>query len=223
MPVTEVSLFPSSTPGDIPQAFRDLAVAGIDVQGKWCVTNAPWLTRDRGAALFQQLEDPNILLITAHWDSIDQHHACIASPANQKALADLAPYMDMAAIKPGHIDGLYMFPTSEDEGLSPALEAPVLYVTICSVSKDKKPQFEEAIGKVKAVLDAFTMPYRHRGGWRIERDQGKESIEQYYLVGGSGSAEKSKEFIKSDGYDEYHQALFPLALDAETKHYKRIA
>ncbi|OTA60722.1 hypothetical protein K449DRAFT_309340, partial [Hypoxylon sp. EC38] len=155
--------------------------------------------------LFQQLKDKGVLLITAHWDSIDQHHACIASEANQKILEEAMPYMDTKAIKPGHIDGLYMLPNSEDEGIIPTLDAPILSVTVWTVSRENKTQFEEAMGKVKGVLDALTTPYRHRGGWKIEKDPGKEDIEQYYVVGGLESIEKYLEGIKSGGYDEYVQ------------------
>ncbi|KAI0138593.1 hypothetical protein F4776DRAFT_60690 [Hypoxylon sp. NC0597] len=223
MPVTELSLLSSSTPGEIPQAYRDLVVEAIGIQGKWCANYAPWLIKDRGAALFQQLKEKGILLIAAHWDSIDQHHACIESPANQKILGEVASYMDMAVVKPGHIEGLYMLPNSEDEGVIPALEAPVLSVTVWTVSRENKTQFEEAMGKVKGILDGLTTPYRHRGGWKIEKDQGKEDIEQYYVVGGIESIEKYLEDVKTGGYDEYIQALLSLGLDTDTKRYKRIA
>ncbi|KAI1144287.1 hypothetical protein F5Y05DRAFT_418342 [Hypoxylon sp. FL0543] len=156
MPVAEVSLLPSSTPGVVPQTFREFCVAGTNVQGEWCAANAPWLTKDRGA-----------------------HHARIASSATQKALAELALYMDMATIKLGHIDRLYISPNSEDEGFTPALKAPVLSVTIWTVSRDKKASSRN----VKEGLDAHTAPYRQRGGWGIEKDQGKEDIEEFLVIG----------------------------------------
>ncbi|KAI2470358.1 hypothetical protein F4781DRAFT_177687 [Annulohypoxylon bovei var. microspora] len=221
MTVSEIAILPTSTPGEIPQVLRDSGKAGIAFQGEWCATNAPWLIPDRGAAFFQQVEDPGVMLITAHWDSIDQHHACLATPENQKFLVDIEPYLNTATLRPGHIEGVQMFPKSEDEGFAPALSAPVLVVTIWSVSRENKTQFEEAMGRVKGVLDRFAMPYRRRGGWKIEKAEG-EDMEQYFIVGGSDSVEKSVAFAQAEGYHGYNQTLSPLALNVETKHYKRI-
>ncbi|KAI1213744.1 uncharacterized protein F4807DRAFT_456291 [Annulohypoxylon truncatum] len=221
MTVTEISFLPSSTPGEVTETLRDIAVAAIAYQGEWCATNAPWLAQDRGEALFQQVEDPGVVLITAHWDSIDQHHAVLATPRNQKILVDAEPHLHAATVRPGHIDGVKLFPKSEEEGFIPALEAPVLVVTIWSVHRENKTRFEEALGKVKGVLDGFAMPYRHRGGWKIEKDEG-EDIEQYFIAGGLDSVEKSAAFAQVEGYNKYDQTLSPLVLNIETKHYKRI-
>ncbi|KAI1454040.1 hypothetical protein F4805DRAFT_477862 [Annulohypoxylon moriforme] len=196
MAVTEIALMASSAPGEIPEALRNLGVAGIALQGEWCAKDAPWLIPDRGAALFQQVEDPGMLLITAHWDSVDQHHAVLVTPENQELLVDLPPLVNAAIIRPGHVDGGHMFPKSEDEGFAPALTAPALV----------------------GVLDEFVKPYRHRGGWKIEKADG-EDIEQYFIAGGLDNVKKSAAFAHAEGYD---QSLSPLALNVETKHYKRI-
>ncbi|KAI1376843.1 hypothetical protein F4677DRAFT_75931 [Hypoxylon crocopeplum] len=222
MPVTELSLIASSVPGEVPPALRELGQAGIVLQGEWCAANAPWLTQDRGAALFQQVEDPGIMAITAHWDSLQQHHTCIASPANQRAVADWVPHINVEAMKPGHIDGLHLFPASEDddEGLIPALTAPILAVITWDVPQKDKLLFEEAMDKVKGLWDAATIPYRHRGGWKIEKDR---DIEQFVVVGGLDSLEKSKELSNGEAWNEYSRVVSPFILRVETKHYKRIA
>ncbi|KAI0882033.1 uncharacterized protein GGS22DRAFT_191764 [Annulohypoxylon maeteangense] len=221
MTVTEIAILPSSTPGEITETLRNLYITGIAFQGEWCATNAPWLTQDRGEALFQQVEDPAVAVITAHWDSIDQHHGILATPENQKLLVDLEPHLSAATARPGHIHGLHMFPKSEDEGFVSAFAAPVLVVTVWTVRRENKTRFEEALGRVKGVLDRFVVPYRHRGGWKIEKVDG-EDIEQYFIAGGLDSVEKSAAFAQAEGYDKYSQALSSLALDVETKHYQRI-
>ncbi|KAI0901616.1 hypothetical protein F4806DRAFT_6818 [Annulohypoxylon nitens] len=221
MTVTEISILPTTTPGEITAELRKIGVDGIGFQGEWCAKNAPWLIPDRGAALFQQVKDPGVALVSAHWDSVDQHHAVLATPENQKISVDLAPHLDLAKMRPGHIDGVKMLPKTEDEGFLSSLDAPVLVVTIWTVRSDNKTKFMEALGKVKGVLDEFVKPYRHRGGWKIEKADG-EDIELYFMLGGSDSIEKSATFIQADDYDRYSQALSPLALSAETKHYKRI-
>ncbi|KAI1099914.1 hypothetical protein F4804DRAFT_64552 [Jackrogersella minutella] len=222
MTVTEIAVLPSSTPGEVPQALHDIGLAGIALQGEWCAVNAPWLIQDRGAALFQQLEDPGVLLITAHWDSIDQHHACLATPANQKLLVDTEPCLDTAKMRPGHIEGIKMFPGSEDEGLTPALKAPIIVVTIWTVPRENKAQFEEAMKRVQENSEVLNMPYRRRGGWKIEKAKGEEEIEQYFVVGGLENVETSATSTKDEGHDEHYQTLSPLASNVEIKHYKRI-
>ncbi|KAI1384783.1 uncharacterized protein F4822DRAFT_416247 [Hypoxylon trugodes] len=223
MPVTEASILPSTKPGEIPKVLLDLGISGITLQGEWCATHAPWLTKDRGAALFQQIEDPGVALITAHWDSVEQHHECVASPANQKLNIELVPHIDVTKMKPGHLDGSYLFPAAEDgEGLVSAVKAPVLSVMRWAVARENKDQFGEALSKVKGTLDTLTTPYRHRGGWKIEKDGG-ENIEQYFIIGGLENEEKGASITEAEGYDGYYKALSSLALGAETKHYKRIA
>ncbi|KAI0382699.1 hypothetical protein F5Y04DRAFT_41964 [Hypomontagnella monticulosa] len=224
MPITEAALLLSSISGEVPPALRDLGVAAIAIQGEWCRINAPWLTEDRGTALFQELENPGIILITAHWDSIEQHHACIASPENQKIIVELVPHLDAAAVKPRHIDGLHVFCASEsEEGLIPALKAPILSVTIWIVRSENKALFEQTLAQVKGDLDTATMPYRHRGGWMIEKDDDKPDAEHYVMVGGLESADENVAFAKTEALREHYRTLSPLALDVETKHYKRIA
>ncbi|XDG01390.1 hypothetical protein ABKA04_001005 [Annulohypoxylon sp. FPYF3050] len=221
MTVTEISILPTTTPGEITAELRKIGVDGIAFQGEWCAKNAPWLIPDRGAALFQQVEEPGVALVSAHWDSVDQHHAVLATDENQKISVDLAPHLDLAKMRPGHIDGVKMLPKDEGEGFVSSLDAPVLVVTIWTMRSENKTRFEEALGKVKGVLDEFVKPYRHRGGWKIEKADG-EDIELYFILGGSDSVEKSATFIQAEGYDRYNQALSPLALSVETKHYKRI-
>ncbi|KAI1092390.1 hypothetical protein F5B19DRAFT_207432 [Rostrohypoxylon terebratum] len=221
MTVTEISILPTSTPGEITPELRKIGVDGVAFQGEWCAKYAPWLTQDRGAAFFQQVEDLGVALVSAHWDSVDQHHAVLATPENQQISADLAPHLDLAKMRPGHIDGVKMLPKDEGEGFVSALDAPVLVVTIWTVRNENKARFEEALGKVKGVLDDFVKPYRHRGGWKIEKADG-EDVELYFMVGGSDSVEKSATFTQADGYDRYSEALTPLVLSVETNHYKRI-
>ncbi|KAI2623963.1 hypothetical protein GGS26DRAFT_215635 [Hypomontagnella submonticulosa] len=224
MPITEAALLLSNISGEVPPALRDLGVAAIAIQGEWCRINAPWLTEDRGTALFQELENPGIILITAHWDSIEQHHACIASPENQKIIVDLVPHLDAAAVKPRHIDRLHVFPASEsEEGLIPALKAPILSVTIWAVWSKNKTVFEQALAQVKGGLDAATMPYRHRGGWMIEKDEDKPNVEHFVMVGGLESSDQNAALAKTKALGEHYQALSSLTLEVETKHYKRIA
>ncbi|KAI2613246.1 hypothetical protein GGR54DRAFT_329864 [Hypoxylon sp. NC1633] len=223
MPATEASYLASSTPGAISPAFRDLAKAGIALQGEWCVANAPWLTSDRGAALFQQLEDAGITLIVAHWDSFEQHQACIASPGNQAAFVDWMPHLDLTAIKPGHIDGVRLFPRSEDEEeLIPALEAPVLAVTTWTVLRENVKPFEEAMDTVKELWDTATLPYRHRGGWRIEKDGEVPFTEQFIVIGGVESTEKGHAIAKGEAWDKYSRDVLPFALSVDIKYYRRI-
>ncbi|OTB01389.1 hypothetical protein M426DRAFT_323526 [Hypoxylon sp. CI-4A] len=226
MTVTELSILPSNRPGDLPAGFRDAGKAGIAIQGEWCAAYAPHLVPDRGAALFQQLEDPSVMLITAHWDSMDQHQTCVSTPANQMVIEEIGPYLDTEKMRPGHIEGVRMFPNAEDDAdglalnLVPALQAPVLSITNYTVPREKKSQFEEAMRGLEGALDLFRMPYRFRGGWKIEKDKG-ENIEQYFVVGGVETAEKRSVFVEEMAYDTYYRTLAPFVMDIETRHYNR--
>ncbi|KAI0480071.1 hypothetical protein GGR56DRAFT_624378 [Xylariaceae sp. FL0804] len=90
MPVTELAWLPLKSPGKISAQVVEHARAALDAQSTWCAENAPSLPTGspaaRGAAIFQEREEPKTLLVTAHWESAEQHLQWIGSEANQAVM-----------------------------------------------------------------------------------------------------------------------------------------
>ncbi|CAJ2509944.1 Uu.00g058440.m01.CDS01 [Anthostomella pinea] len=235
MPVTELATIPSATPGHVPVALVEVLKAAQVLQGEWCTAHAPSLPLDhgvparRGAALYVRLDDPGVVLITAHWESTAQHAACVASELNQRAMGSFLPLVVAEGIHYFHVGGVEMFGDGDGDGKreeEPPLHAAVVSVARVMASRVKQAGFEEAFASVKGLLDKATSPWVHKSGWRIEREEGRdEDVEEFVLVGGWESEEKVREYLEGrwEGFGEYMDALRPLVLDVDLTAYRKLA
>ncbi|RYP84535.1 hypothetical protein DL770_005189 [Monosporascus sp. CRB-9-2] len=225
MPVTELVFFTTTAHGTITPEFKATCADALKVQDEWCTANLPGAPRGheaRGAALFQQTEDPAVTLLTAHWESVSEHEAWIASEENRRVFSAVQEHIDRDRMRYFHIDGVEAFSATEDAGLTPVLQSPVVSVARCFVEKDKKAEFDRVYGGVRSIHDDFAKPYVQRGGWRIEKEEGREDVEQYVMIGGWDSVEAVKEFPKHKDFSTYADAMKTVMLDCDVKYYRRI-
>ncbi|KAI0603192.1 hypothetical protein F4775DRAFT_598309 [Biscogniauxia sp. FL1348] len=231
MPVTELAFLPSATPGEVPAALLREGTAALEAQDQWWAENCTPITpttttitapsnstgetkqkphrEQRGAAFYQQREDGGdggVVLVTAHWASVNQHRAWIASAANRDAMARLAPLLGKGKgkeVRLFHVRDAQMF-TPETLG------AAVVSVARARVSDVRV--FEEGRGKSGAGV----------GGWRIEKgEEGEE--EEYVLVQGWESEEEADRWAEGGGgFAERFGALMDVVVKVDVKTYRRI-
>ncbi|KAI1490046.1 hypothetical protein F5X96DRAFT_670091 [Biscogniauxia mediterranea] len=223
MAVTELAFLPTATPGEVPAALLREGTAALEIQDQWCAENSPTTTTTttttaaavrRGAALYQQREDGGgTMLVTAHWASVEQHRAWIASAANRGAMARLAPLLGERGkdIVFFHVRDAELFPPE-------TLAAPVLSVARARVAVADARAFEEGLER----SGGGGVP-GHRGGWRIERVEGEEEgeEEEYVLVGGWESEEEADRWAEG-GFAERFGALMGVVVGVDVKTYRRI-
>ncbi|KAK7927741.1 hypothetical protein PG985_004739 [Apiospora marii] len=212
MPVTELAHLPllpssTSTSGGVPQgptpALLATAREVLNIQDAWCAENLPGDSKKppQGVGLFSRVDDPSMLLLTAHWDSTAQHGEWIQSQANRDVLEKLTPHLDMSRVSLFHVDGLEAFtgPDTKAEGEMAVLSAAYVSVSRFVVAADHKASFERAMTEVGHIQQDFVSPFVHRGGWRIEKQEGSEDKDECVLIGGWDGLAKHAEFAKSEG------------------------
>ena len=166
MPVTELAFFsiPTTADGAITPALEAAFAEALRVQDAWCAANLPSGSSSpasaspaeaRGAALFQQHEDPTTALLTAHWPSVAEHGRWIASPENARVFGALQALVDTTRIRFFHVDGVEAFPVAiasegEGEGRTPALRSPGVGLTRCRVVRDRRDEFDRVYADVGA-------------------------------------------------------------------------
>ncbi|KAK8128227.1 hypothetical protein PG984_009335 [Apiospora sp. TS-2023a] len=235
MPVTEIAHLPllppsTSTPGGVPQGPTPALLAVtrevLNIQDAWCAENLPSNSKKppQGVGLFSQVDDPSTLLLTAHWDSAAQHGEWIQSQANRDVLEKLVPHLDMSRVSLFHVDSVEAFtgPDTKAEGEKATLSAEYVSVSRFVVTAGQKAGFEGAWAEVGHIRQDFVSPFVHRGGWRIEKQEGSEENDEYVLIGGWDSLAKHAEFAKSEGYAEYDKTLRAAMLECDTKFYQRV-
>lgn len=226
MPVTELAAFTTIAHNAVTPELLAACVQAVEVQDGWCAANLPSTPlghEARGAALFQQVEDPAVILMTAHWASVAEHGLWIASEENERVYPAVKEHIDNDNIRFFHVDGIEAFTIVEDdEGAVPVLRSPVVGIALFSVVKDRKDEFDSVYAGVKNIKEEFAKPYVHRGGWRIEEVEGREDVEEYVVIGGWESVKAAKEFSKSKDFDKYSDAIASVTLSVEVEHYKRL-
>ncbi|KAI1353127.1 hypothetical protein F5Y01DRAFT_277913 [Xylaria sp. FL0043] len=220
MPVTELAFIPSATPGTIPPAFLRASWEGIEAQNNWAAANASSTLPSgppavRGAAIYQQREDRGIMLITAHWDSPAQHAECIASEENRGAMRALAPHSVASEIKFFHVDGVQLFGGETlDAGL----------LSMLRVSVEGKREEVERIWKdgddgVRRLLFRSS-GLEHIGGWRIEKEKGKEDRDEFVVVGAWRDEDALSRFTEGKQWDQMWKGV---VLETSFTTYSRLA
>ncbi|ETS83023.1 hypothetical protein PFICI_04899 [Pestalotiopsis fici W106-1] len=220
MTVTELAHFHSKS-GDLTPALRDLIRWAVDAQDKWCAENLSSTTQymsdgneARGVGFdhvhidFQQIEDPAVVLLTAHWESVPQHVEWMGSDINKQAIPPLSEQVDMSKLLIFHVDDV--------DAISPEiLRAPVVSVSRYLVPKNRKQTVGQSMKEIYSRDNARPIS---KSGWRIEKDEAMErdGVEEHVIVSGAESIQNLKEIEAT-----LFKAVFS-GCGQEIRHYKRI-
>ncbi|KAI0438535.1 hypothetical protein F4803DRAFT_88548 [Xylaria telfairii] len=222
MPVTNLVWLTSSSETFTP-ANKAAMEGAFDAQADWVARNVPSAPADRearGVALFQQVEDPRVVMETAHWSSSDEHNAWLASDEYKASSAPLGPHFDFSKLEYFHLDTDALRPVDVAAGEESLLRSPVVSVGRVQVPADKKDEFVKAWDDGKAVLEDFAKPHVMRSGFRVQKSD-PDTDELVFFVGWP-SVEKHSEFGQSPLFADYSAPLRAIAKSLDAKHYKRI-
>ncbi|KAI1433101.1 hypothetical protein GGR50DRAFT_537906 [Xylaria sp. CBS 124048] len=224
MPVTELALIPSATPGFITPELLAVGQNGLLLQSEWAAKHAtstfpPGPPAVRGAAIYQQREDDGIILLTAHWDSPAQHAECIASEENQEAMAAIVPHILPSEIKISHVAGVYML---DQETLDMGLLSVVKIGVRDDMGENGRARIEKLWGRMGGLL-AARAGLEHKAGWRIETDLELEGREEFIVVGAWRDEEVLKELTEGGLGQAWDMGWRDDVLDMDIKTYRRIA
>ncbi|KAI0434140.1 hypothetical protein F5Y09DRAFT_6092 [Xylaria sp. FL1042] len=222
MPVTELAFIPSATPGSIPPAFLKASWEGIEAQNNWAAANASSTLPSgppavRGAAVYQQREDRGIMLITAHWDSPAQHAECIASEENMGAMKALASHSVASEIRFFHVDGVRLFGKETlDTGLLSMLRISVEGGNGREIERIWNDDGDDGVKKLLFESAGF----EHIGGWRVEKEQGKEDRDEFVVVGAWRDEDALSRFAEGKEWDQVWKGA---VLETNVTTYSRLA
>ncbi|KAI0403652.1 hypothetical protein F4802DRAFT_281055 [Xylaria palmicola] len=222
MPITNLVWLTSSSETFTPENKAAMAAA-FDAQADWVARNVPSAPTDRearGVALFQQVEDPRVVMETAHWSSSDEHSAWLASEEYKASSAPLGAHFDFSKLEYFHLDTDALRPVDAAAGEEPLLRSPVVSVGRFQIPAEKKEEFLKAVDKGKSILEGFAKPGVVRFGLRVQKSD--PDTDELVLFVGWPSVEKHAELGQSQSFAEYAGPLLALAKELDSKHYRRI-
>ncbi|OTA87278.1 hypothetical protein M434DRAFT_35423 [Hypoxylon sp. CO27-5] len=222
MAVTELAWLTAAS-GVLTNEAKEATNQALIVQDEWTALNAPDLPKDRdgrGVALFQQVEDPAICLLMAHWGSVAQHGVWLESPENKKVFPGLGDYYELEKTSLFHLENIWLFNSSGVPGEISLLESPVISVRKTTILAEKRQEFEKQWEEVKGLLEDFAKPYVVRFAWRIEKTD--PGLEEFVLTCGWPSVERHQEWAKDPSFEKYASVLLPFRQSQDVKHYQRI-
>ncbi|KAI1630661.1 hypothetical protein F4809DRAFT_635875 [Biscogniauxia mediterranea] len=191
----------------------------LAAQAAWVAAHVPDAPAERGVALFQQVEDPRVVLETAHWASSEQHGDWLASDEYRASSAPLAEHFLLDRIEYFHLDTEAFGPAGEEEEIR-LLESPVVSVGRVGVAAADKQAFAEAWDGGKSVLVDFAKPHAVRSGFR--KQKADPDMEESVFFVGWPTVERHAELAKTENFAKYAGPLLSFAKSNEVKHYRRI-
>ncbi|KAI1452716.1 hypothetical protein F4805DRAFT_407966 [Annulohypoxylon moriforme] len=220
MAVTELAWLTAAS-GSLTPEGKEAVDQVLNVQDGWFAQNTPALPKERenrGVALFQQVENPAVNLLTAHWESVDQHKVWLESPENKIGYPRLKDYFQLEKTYLFHYDTEIFAPRTGNE--ISLLNSPVFSLSRVTVAAEERETFDQAWNEVKGVLEDFAEPYVVQAGWRIEKED--EALDEFVLACGWPSVERHGEFSTAKDFDKLSAALTPFIKNRDLTHYKRI-
>ncbi|KAI0405721.1 hypothetical protein F4802DRAFT_596989 [Xylaria palmicola] len=220
MPVSELAWIPSATPGTISPAFLEASWKAIASQDEWMAKHtSTTFPSGRGAALYQQREDSGVMLVTAHWASAAQHAEWIASDVNGRAFGAMAAHAALPAVRFFHVEGALMFGRE-------TLDAGLLSVVRMGVGAGdrQRERAGAAWARAKHLLHDGA-GFEHVAGWRIEKEAGKEDVDEFVVVGAWRDGEALARFAKGGEWENalaWEEAWKDVVLEVDIKSYSRI-
>ncbi|KAI6080742.1 hypothetical protein F4821DRAFT_250911 [Hypoxylon rubiginosum] len=222
MAVTELAWLKCASEA-VTAESKEATNTALNVQDEWCVRNAPGIPKGRegrGVGFFQQIEDPSITLLTAHWESVEQHKTWIESTENKTVFPALNNHFQLEKTVFFHLNDVELFKTPEADGAVSLLESPVVSMGRLTVATENRQAFDQGWNEVNGILEEFAKPNAVKSGWRIEKeDQGQE---EFVFACGWPSVEKHGEFATTKDFQKYASALLPFTTARDIKHYQRI-
>jgi heme-degrading monooxygenase HmoA len=146
----------------------------------------------------QQVEDPTYIYVIGEWDSLDQHmREFIPSDGNQALLESLTGLLSVSWLL--HIDAPHAdLPL---RGPSTNNNKPSVYGIVRHFVKDgRRDEFRQTYDGEQHHLQGFVTEGRIGGGWRIDKEDGKE---EWVLLTPWKSVEQHHAFARTDGFAEY--------------------
>ncbi|KAI1259368.1 hypothetical protein F5Y18DRAFT_298843 [Xylariaceae sp. FL1019] len=195
----------------------------FDAQADWVARNVPSAPKDRearGVALFQQLEDPRVVMESAHWSSTEEHMQWLASTAYRDSSAPLARHFDFSKLEYFHLDTDVFRPVDEAAGEVSLLKNPVISIARVQGPPDKKDELCKAWEESKRVLESFAKPSVLRSGYRVQKVD-PETEEFLFFVGWPDDA-THRQFAKQADFERFAAPLGNFAKSHDVKHYKRV-
>ncbi|KAI0533452.1 hypothetical protein GGR58DRAFT_113862 [Xylaria digitata] len=220
MPVTNVVWLMSSSDTFTPRNKAAMEGA-FNAQADWVARNVPSAPTDRearGVALFQQVENPRVVIETAHWSSSDEHSTWLASEEYKNSSAPLGEHFDFSKLEYFHLDTDVFRPVGAGE--ESLLRSPVISVGRVQVPADKKDGFQKAWKNGKTILEDFAKPKVVRSSFRVQKAD--PDTDEFVFFVGWPSVEKHGEFGQSPSFATYAEPLRTVAKSVDVKHYKRI-
>ncbi|KAI1092489.1 hypothetical protein F5B19DRAFT_202779 [Rostrohypoxylon terebratum] len=220
MAVTELAWL-TATSKPLTSEGKEATNQALDVQDGWIDRNVLGLPKERenrGVGLFQQIEDPSINLLTAHWESAAQHKVWIDSPENKTVFPGLKDYFQLEKTYLFHY-GVELFAPGPN-GETSLLKSPFFSVSRIAVAAEERGAFDKAWNEVKGVLEEFAKPYAAQAGWRVEKED--DNLEEFVLGVGWPNVERHAEFATAKDSDKLSAALTPFIKNRDLAHYKRI-
>ncbi|KAI1174015.1 hypothetical protein F4777DRAFT_415773 [Nemania sp. FL0916] len=222
MPVTNLVWLTSASDAFTPQNKAAMESA-FDAQADWVARNVPSAPKDRearGVALFQQVEDPRVVMETAHWSSTDEHLTWLASEEYKSSSAPLAAHFDFTKLEYFHLDTDLLRPVDAAAGEESLLRSPVISIGRVQLPADKKGDFTQSWDSLKTILEDFAKPKVVRYGFRVQKSD--PDTDEFLIFTGWPSVEKHGEFPQSPSFAEYANPIQAIAKSMEVKHYTRI-
>ena len=179
-----------------PDALESLRSA-LAIQDEWHAKKYPHLPSSfPGSICWQNMDDPNEILITARWDSVEAHWDWIKSEDNVKVMGTLSPHIsqesneDFALLHvPGDMFG--ESPVASKGETIPLLKSPEISVHRMVVDGANREEFTTAIDKLDKFFSTSAAPHMVRGVWR--EDPESEGKQEYVLIAGWENQQKHEE------------------------------
>jgi len=203
--------------------------AAFDAQAEWVARNVPLALasrEERGVSLLQQVDDPRVVMETAHWSSSDEHNAWLASEEYKASSAPLGAHFDFSKLEYFHLDVDAFRPVAagaageKEEKPEPLLQSPVIGVGRVQIPADRRNDFSKAWEDGKGILEAFVKPRVLRYGFRVQKAD-PDTDELVFFVGWE-SIEKHSEFAQSPGFPNWASPLQAISKGLDLKYYKRV-
>ncbi|KAI2621555.1 hypothetical protein GGS21DRAFT_379721 [Xylaria nigripes] len=219
MPVTNL-VWLTSASGSFTAENKAAMAAAFDAQANWVARNVPSASFDRelrGVALFQQIEDPRVVIETAHWSSSDEHNEWLASEEYKASSAPLGAHFDLGKLEYFHLDTDAFRPGTGTQSL---LDSPVISVNRTRLPADKKNEILKIWDSRKTVLEESVKPGTVRFGFRIQKSD--QAAEEVIVFAGWASVEKHVEAERLPGLAGYRESVKAIATSFDVKHYRRV-
>jgi heme-degrading monooxygenase HmoA len=221
MTVTEIAVLPLAGL-ELTTEFQAIVDQAQSIQDTWYSKHSPdkpASRRARGAGNFQQIENPSNILITAQWESPEEHWQWIGSENNASAMGKIVPHLHAeyaTKVVLFHADAIIFM--DEAEGKTSLLDSPFISVSRTYVEAAMKQGFQDKFNEVKGILEEYAAPNIVRGGWRIERES--DDAEEFVLITGWEAVEDHMAFAKSEGFAKFI-GIQAFAKGSDIKHYRR--